>query len=447
MTNDPTSARHRRVNWKSLGWTLFALLLIFNLIFFGFDAYPIVERKWQRIGIGTLDEKQFGQKVVERSVDMLWHPHPFRINDESRYLLFEHLSGDMDVHAGRLDPEGAAQMPLPDSDWLLRDDTSPLGILALGVIYYAERSPDPSKFTPALESYVAHFLDEEKGLKVKPTNVEQTCQGIALTYLAAATGKPEYRRACDEIAQFYLESFRQTQQAIPYAVWDTDRFVLVDTLGMMGPFLLRYAALTGNTEAIDLAVFQMEQYFEHGVNQINDLPFHGYNPNRGNCPIGVATWGRGSGWLALGLQEMARWLPQDHPKREAMLAHYRNLAEALRIKQRADGTWGNMLSLAVAQVDSSATAMICNFFLYGREAGILGPEFDRPIELAYEALQKNTRTDGTLDFCQGPPISMNQHSKRWAPNRYGQGALTSCIGLMQQRERQAKTSETPKHNN
>jgi unsaturated rhamnogalacturonyl hydrolase len=404
------------------------LLLTFNIILFGFDAYPVIDRKLSRIGIGTLDGNKFEEKVVERSLNWLDKPYPFIINDESRYLLFEYLLGNMSVDSTRLDRSAvSASPPVPDSDWLMHDDTSPLGVLALGTLTYGDRSGDSDRFIRTLEGYATRFIDGENGLKLKPTNVEQTCHGITLTYLAAKTRKPIYLRACDEIANYYLTSFRKNKQAMPYVVWDSDQFVLVDTLGMMCPFLLRYAALTGNSEALELAIFQMEEYFKHGVNKQTSIPFHGYNPARGNHPIGLAAWGRGSGWMALAFQQFLQWMPEDHPKREMLVDECKKFTEALRIVQREDGAWGNMLGLGVAQKDSSATAMICQLFMYGRIVGILGNEFDRPIKLALEALRKNTRKDGTLDFAQGPPVAMNQHSRRWGPNRFGQGSLMLCL--------------------
>ena len=417
------------------------LLLTFNIVLFGFDAYPIINRKWSRIGIGTLDGDKFEEKVVERSIYWLEQPYPFVINDESRYLLFEYLLGNMNVDSTRLNSTTAsASLPVAGSDWLMQDDTSPLGVLALGTLTYGDKSVDPDRFIRSLEGYATRFIDGENGLKVKPTNVEQTCQGITMTYLASKTNKPIYFRACDEIANYYLTYFRKTRQPIPYVVWDSDQFVLVDTLGMMCPFLLRYAALTGNSEALELAIFQMEDYLKHGVNRQTSIPFHGYNPARGNFPIGLATWGRGSGWMALAFQHFLQWMPEDHPKRGMLLGECRKFAETLRILQREDGTWGNMLGLGVAQKDTSATAMICQLFMYGRIGGILGNEFDRPIKLALEALRKNTRKDGTLDFAQGPPIAMNQHSQRWGPNRYGQGSLMLCLAWKEDWEKAMELS-------
>jgi unsaturated rhamnogalacturonyl hydrolase len=73
-----------------------------------------------------------------------------------------------------------------------------------------------------------------------------------------------------------------------YTVW-------VDDLYMSVPFMARYAALTGDTEMMDDAVFQLLRYFDLLFDEEKGLYFHCYFTELD--ATGVAHWGRANGWV------------------------------------------------------------------------------------------------------------------------------------------------------
>src|SRR5258707_8676722 len=50
-------------------------------------------------------------------------------------------------------------------------------------------------------------------------------------------------------------------------------------------------------------------------------------------------WGRGDGWVAAGMAEMLRSLPENHPDRTRILKGYRLMMSALLKYQGKDGMW------------------------------------------------------------------------------------------------------------
>jgi rhamnogalacturonyl hydrolase YesR len=54
-------------------------------------------------------------------------------------------------------------------------------------------------------------------------------------------------------------------------------------------------------------------------------------------------WGRGDGWVAAGMAELLRSLPEDHPKRARILDGYRKMMKALVSFQGQDGMWRQLI--------------------------------------------------------------------------------------------------------
>jgi hypothetical protein len=68
-------------------------------------------------------------------------------------------------------------------------------------------------------------------------------------------------------------------------------------------------------------------------------------------------WCRGDGWVAAGMTEMLRSLPQNHPKRARIMQSYQKMMQALVTMQGKDGLWRQLLDHPEAWPETSCSAM------------------------------------------------------------------------------------------
>jgi rhamnogalacturonyl hydrolase YesR len=85
-------------------------------------------------------------------------------------------------------------------------------------------------------------------------------------------------------------------------------------------------------------------------------------------------WGRGDGWVAVGMAEMLSSLPADHPQRAAILAAYRKMMAELLKNQNPDGTWRQLIDHPESWEESSSTGMFTFAMIEGVRRGWLPEE-------------------------------------------------------------------------
>jgi len=137
------------------------------------------------------------------------------------------------------------------------------------------------------------------------------------------------------------------------------------------------------------------------------LPVHCFEKASG-APLGIYGWGRGCGWLAIGLAESLKCAPDGD--RENLLETSKKYAAALLRFQSDDGSWCRQTT-ARDTAETSATAMIGYFMsqLYG----ICGnEEYKKSALAARSALMSRTRKNGKIDYAQGDTLGIGFYSPR-----------------------------------
>ena len=118
---------------------------------------------------------------------------------------------------------------------------------------------------------------------------------------------------------------------------------------------------TGDRKYLDRDAKEMVAYLDK-LQQPNGLFFH--------APDVPFFWGRGDGWVAAGMAEMLRSLPQDHPQRARILAGYRKMMDALLRYQAKDGMWHQLINHDDAWPESSSSAMFAFAMITGACHGV-----------------------------------------------------------------------------
>ena len=119
---------------------------------------------------------------------------------------------------------------------------------------------------------------------------------------------------------------------------------------------------SGDTKYLDRAALTMSTYLEK-MQEANGLFYHGTNAH--------FFWGRGNGWMAAGSAELLRSLPEDHPRRAAILAGYRKMMGGLLAHQMDNGMWRQLIDKPESWPESSGTAMFAFSMVTGVKSGWL----------------------------------------------------------------------------
>jgi rhamnogalacturonyl hydrolase YesR len=136
----------------------------------------------------------------------------------------------------------------------------------------------------------------------------------------------------------------------------------IDDMYMLTMLQVEAYRATGDRQYIDRAALEMAAYLDK-LQQPNGLFYH--------APDVPFYWGRGDGWVAAGMAEMLRSLPEDNPHRGRILAGYKKMMKALLACQSKDGTWRQLLDHEEAWLESSSTGMFTFAMITGVKNGWL----------------------------------------------------------------------------
>ena len=131
--------------------------------------------------------------------------------------------------------------------------------------------------------------------------------------------------------------------------------VWADDLYMSVPFLIRMWKLTG-----------IELYMEEAVNQIFLFDKHLYDEKVGlmwHCYYddlkvnGGTYWGRCNGWMMVAIADLLRFLPENHSRRNEVIALLNRQIQNLAQYQSASGLWHQILNKEDSYLETSCSAM------------------------------------------------------------------------------------------
>ncbi|HEV2272712.1 MAG TPA: glycoside hydrolase family 88 protein [Acidobacteriaceae bacterium] len=222
---------------------------------------------------------------------------------------------------------------------------------------------------------------------------------------------PARRHVDDEIFGVVpMEIYRQTKsaryldfgRAFADRQWDSPtsdglsaetRF-WIDDMYMLTILQVEAYRATGDRKYIDRAALEMTTYLDK-LQQPNGLFYH--------APDVPFFWGRGDGWVAAGMAEMLRSLPQDNPNRARILAGYQKMMKALLQYQAKDGTWRQLIDHEEAWPESSATGMFTFAMISGVKNGWLDePTYGPAARRAWIALVGYVdQNDNVTSVCEG----------------------------------------------
>jgi len=161
---------------------------------------------------------------------------------------------------------------------------------------------------------------------------------------------------------------RQWEQPTPEGLTGETRF-WIDDMYMITFLQVQAFRATGDQVYLDRAALEMVAYLDK-LQRTNGLFYHG--------PDFPFFWGRGNGWVAAGMTELLRFLPENHPKRARILQSYHQMMAALLANQGADGMWHQLIDHPEAWPESSSTGMFTFAMITGVKNGWLDKKVYAP---------------------------------------------------------------------
>jgi unsaturated rhamnogalacturonyl hydrolase len=156
----------------------------------------------------------------------------------------------------------------------------------------------------------------------------------------------------------------QWDQPLPDGLTNQTRWWIDDMYMITALQLAAYRA-TGDARYLERAAREMVAYLDK-LQQPTGLFFH--------APDVPIYWGRGDGWVAVGLADLLRDLPAKHRARKPVLAAYRRMMAALLSHQAESGMWRQIIDNPRSWEESSSTAMFTYAFITGVRNGWLPEE-------------------------------------------------------------------------
>lgn len=223
-----------------------------------------------------------------------------------------------------------------------------------GALTFAQLTHD-TDLTQRLIKRFDPLFGDKASLIPKPNHVDNTVFGTVPLEIYIETKDPKYLELGKSIAD------AQWQDPTADGLTSQTRY-WIDDMYMITEVEVQAYRATGDRKYLDRAAHEMSIYLDK-LQQPNGLFYH--------APDVPFFWGRGNGWVAAGMTELLRSMPQDHPERAHILDSYRKMLATLLKYQNQDGTWNQLIDHPEAWPETSSTGMFTFAMITGVKNGWL----------------------------------------------------------------------------
>ncbi|WP_028611932.1 glycoside hydrolase family 88 protein [Paenibacillus harenae] len=378
------------------------IFISFTVIIAAIDFLPICRDWLSRIHIGRYKSKQvWNQSITQIGLKWLNHTPKIKVTDNTRLIAIDMLKGNY--------TKGVIQ------HW---QEAS----LLLGISECLKYGGD-KEMRSGVEQFLKTKFDVNGNWKKTPAYIDSAILAYAVMKLEDFNSerlKPAY-----DSTWALIQSHIGDDGTVQYRKF-MKNYRYVDTIGFICPFLVAYGLKYNKPECVELAVKQLEQYERYGMLEEHYIPSHAYHT--GNAlPLGLFGWGRGLGWLSIGLIDAWRELPSEHEAKPKLEQFVLKFARAVLTFQGPDGNWNWTVTRHETRADSSTTATLGWFLLQASQIQELSNECTAGAERAMHYLMKVTRRNGIVDFSQGDTKDIGVYSMLFGILPFTQGF---CIRIV-----------------
>jgi len=181
-----------------------------------------------------------------------------------------------------------------------------------------------------------------------------------------------------------------------------------DDFYMSCPFLARLYARMGDEESLEDIVKQTLGFVKKLYMPNEKIFSHIYFLDK--AVKNSVPWGRGNGWIALGMSEILLHLPKENPAFEIVRSAFADFCEGIAALQDECGLYHQVLNRPQSYLETSCTAMFALAMYRGVQNGWISDKFIKNADKGLEAILKFcVDKDGVVyGVCMGSSCSMDE---------------------------------------
>lgn len=318
-----------------------------------------------------------------------------------------------------------------DTDWGMdagRFDWVPgVGLYGIFKAFEVTRREDYLQF---LDAWAQRY---GKQAYENPT-VNSTAPCLMLLELYLVTGKAEYKKICQDMAEYILFQAPRTvdgglEHTVTEPVPKLSDQMWADTLFMAGIFMARAGRAFGKKEYTDLAVEQLILHYRYLFDEQAGLFCHAWN-GRTRDHMGGVHWGRANAWILYSTVEILREAGEFDGKDEILRKMARQI-QTLETWQREDGMFMTVLDTPGSYAEISASCGIACGIKRAVAYGYADAEYKKMADKTLAHLKPYVDRDGTvLQVSTGTPVFSDVRTYQHigiAPTLYGQGLMILAL--------------------
>ena len=295
----------------------------------------------------------------------------------------------------------------------------------LGGLWFAQVTNDKPMLNQ-LEARFKPLFTTDKNLLPKPNHVDNNVFGSLAFELYLQSKEKKYLDLglIYADAQWTLpESAKPEEKAYSDQGYSWQTRIWIDDMFMITAVQSQAYRATGDRKYIDRAAKEMVFYLDK-IQLENGLFYH--------SPDAHFSWGRGNGWMAVGMAEMLRIMPKDNPNRIRITEGYKKMMAALLKYQEKDGMWRQIIDDPEAWKETSGTAMFTYAMITGVKNGWLDKKtYGTAARKGWLALITYiNQNDELTEVCEGTNIKNDRNHymqrKRIVGDLHGQAPLIWC---------------------
>jgi len=231
--------------------------------------------------------------------------------------------------------------------------------------------------------------------------------GASMIEVYKKVKRADYRDYIDKTANHILNRQDRLEDGTLVRKFPHEMTIWADDLYMSVPFLARMGELTEDAKYWNDAILQIEKFTQYLWNDETGLYFHCYYSDLNRN--GIAHWGRSNGWVMMAQVHLLNILPEDHPKRAALIANLERQILGVAKYQDANGLWHQVLNRMDSYSETSCTAMFTYCIARAANKGWIDHRYASIARNGWEGMKKHKiQPDGQVkDICVGTGIEDN----------------------------------------
>lgn len=186
-------------------------------------------------------------------------------------------------------------------------------------------------------------------------------------------------------------------------IWPHENTIWADDAFMAVSFLCRMGRFTGDDKYFDDAANQILKYTHYLWCPEKQIYYHCYHTDVKEH--GVAHWSRANGWIFMATADLLTYMPENHPKRQAVIDNFRMQAQGVARYQAQSGLWHQLLDKSDSYEEISGTAMFVFGMARGVKKGWLHPDYIYVAEQGTKGILSMMTEEGDVtNICVGTGI-------------------------------------------